>query len=64
VLLRVDPQEPVIQPRVTPVEPVATSATDATAAERRMMQPHDVCYPGYRQEFKYRGVWHWRCRYN
>jgi hypothetical protein len=28
------------------------------------MQERSICYPGYKQDFKYRGVWRWRCRYN
>jgi hypothetical protein len=57
------PEEPVIQPRAAPqLEPQVAPAT--TAAERRVMQERSVCYPGYKQDFKYRGVWRWRCRYN
>jgi hypothetical protein len=54
------PEEP---PRAEPqLEPQVAPAT--TAAERRVMQERSVCYPGYKQDFKYRGVWHWRCKYN
>jgi hypothetical protein len=64
VLLRVEaPDVPVIEPREAP-QPLPPAAPAATPAERRVMQAHDGCYPGYKQEFKYRGVWHWRCKYN
>jgi hypothetical protein len=60
VVVRVTPvAEPVIQPREPPPDEPAT-----TPAERRVMQQHDVCYPGYKKQFKYRGVWRWRCQYN
>jgi hypothetical protein len=60
VVVRVTPvDEPAVQPRETPLAEPAT-----TPAERRVMQERSVCYPGYKQEFKYRGMWRWRCKYN
>jgi hypothetical protein len=45
---------------------------DTSPQERAVLQapapaaqdkPRDICAPGRREEFRYHGVWHWRCRY-
>jgi hypothetical protein len=53
-----------------PVEPEQTepeqTEPEAVQRERAMLQPErprDGCYPGRRENFWYRGVLHWRCRY-
>jgi hypothetical protein len=66
-----------LKPQLIPALQVTTPPDDkpppidTTPQERATLQapsaapdkPRDICAPGRREEFRYRGVWRWRCRY-
>jgi hypothetical protein len=60
---------PVLQTDTAPPEPpLPMPPPEPEQRERAMVQqqserPHDICYPGRRDNFWYRGALHWRCRY-
>jgi hypothetical protein len=67
-----------LRPQLIPALQVASPPEDkpppldTSPQEREVLQPpaptaqdkpRDICAPGRRETFRYRGVWHWRCRY-
>jgi hypothetical protein len=52
-----EPTPQLVEPQVTPQERAMLQQ------QQEPEKPRDGCYPGHREEFYYKRVLHWRCKY-